>query len=92
MFPSCSVAAKPDDGGIKLLSTMPLHALLSTGGVVVDLVAPLTALLRPGEVGDGDEEEGIAWVGDTGERVVPGASVSDVFGKQMMNIFALTKR
>lgn len=54
-------------------STWALHALLSTGGVVVDLVAPLATLLRPREVSDGDEEERVAWIGDTGERVVPGA-------------------
>jgi hypothetical protein len=38
---------------------------------VVNLVAPLTALVRPREVGDGDEEERVAGVGNTGERVVP---------------------
>lgn len=58
-----------------------LHALLSTGGVVVDLVAPLTTLLRPGEVGDGNEEEGIAWLGDTGEGVVPSVDVSNAADK-----------
>ena len=38
---------------------------------VVNLVAPLTALVRPREVGDGNEEERIAGIGDTGEGVVP---------------------
>ena len=38
---------------------------------VVNLVAPLTALVGPREVGDGDEEERVAGVGDTGEGVVP---------------------
>jgi len=38
---------------------------------VVDLVAPLTALVGPGEVSNGNEEEGVAWVGNTGEGVVP---------------------
>ena len=38
---------------------------------VVHLVAPLTALVRPWEVGDRDEEERVAGVGNTGEGVVP---------------------
>lgn len=48
-----------------------LHSLRSASLVVVDLAAPLTALVRPREVGDRDEEEGVRWVGDTGEGVVP---------------------
>jgi len=38
---------------------------------VVHLVAPLAALVGPREVGDGDEEERVAGVGNTGEGVVP---------------------
>lgn len=49
-----------------------LSGLRGTVLIVVDLAARLTALLRPGEVRDGDEEEGVAAVGDTGEGVVPG--------------------
>jgi len=44
---------------------------LAASLAVVDLVAPLTALVRPREVGDGDEEERVAGIGDTGEGVVP---------------------
>ena len=44
---------------------------LATGGAVVNLVAPLTALVGPREVGDGNEEEGVAGVGNTSEGVVP---------------------
>lgn len=53
-----------------------LGALGRTLLVVVDLPARLAALLGPGEVGDGDEEEGVAAVGDTGEGVVPEHRVS----------------
>jgi hypothetical protein len=49
-----------------------LHRLSSTGVAVVHLVAPLTALVGPGEVGDRNEEERVAGVCDTGEGVVPG--------------------
>ena len=38
---------------------------------VVNLVAPLAALVGPGEVSNGDEEEGVAGVGNTCEGVVP---------------------
>jgi hypothetical protein len=34
-----------------------LHRLGSTSLAVVHLVTPLTSLVGPGEVGDGDEEE-----------------------------------
>lgn len=70
--PSCTVAAASTDITTSVLSLTHLHALLSTRGVVVDLVALLTAFLGPREVRNGDEEEGVAGVGDTGERVVPG--------------------
>jgi hypothetical protein len=43
----------------------------ATGLAVVDLVAPLAALVGPGEVGDGNDEEGVAGVCDTGKGVVP---------------------
>lgn len=48
-----------------------LNALCRTCLFIVDLLAPLPALLRPGEVGDGDDEEGVAWVGNTGKCIVP---------------------
>lgn len=54
-----------------------LDGLSSTGVVVVDLGASLAALVRPGEVGDGDNEEGVGAVADTGESVVPGQEGSD---------------
>ena len=38
---------------------------------VVDLVAPLTALVGPGEVCDGDDEEAVRAIGDTSESIVP---------------------
>ena len=44
---------------------------LGAGLAVVNLVAPLTALVGPGEVSNGNEEEGVAGVGNTGEGVVP---------------------
>ena len=36
-----------------------------------DLPPPLAACVRPGEVRDGDEEEGVTAVKDTGEGIVP---------------------
>jgi hypothetical protein len=48
-----------------------LHCLSSASVAVVHLVAPLTALVRPGEVCDRDEEERVAGVCDTGKGVVP---------------------
>lgn len=48
-----------------------LHALGCASGAVVDLSAPLAAFVGPGEVGDGDDEEGVAGVSDTGQGVVP---------------------
>lgn len=45
---------------------------LGAGSAVVDLVAPLTALVGPGEVGNRDEEKGVAGIGDTSKSVVPG--------------------
>ena len=56
------------------LRNVPLHAHISLVGTrprVVDLLARRASLVRPREVGDGDEEEGVAGVGDTGEGVVP---------------------
>lgn len=44
---------------------------------VVDLAAPLTALVGPWEVSNWDDEEGVAAVGDTGKGVVPGGKGSD---------------
>lgn len=44
---------------------------LGAGLAVVNLVAPLTALVGPGEVGNGNEEERVAGVGNTGKGVVP---------------------
>ena len=43
----------------------------AAGLAVVDLVAPLAALVGPREVGDGNDEEGVAGVCDTGKGVVP---------------------
>jgi hypothetical protein len=43
----------------------------AAGLAVVDLLAPLAALVGPREVGDGNDEEGVAGVGDTGKGVVP---------------------
>lgn len=40
-------------------------------GAVVDLATSLTSLLRPGEVHDGEDEEGVAGVCHTRESVVP---------------------
>jgi len=51
--------------------TTDLDLLGGAGLGVVDLAAHLAALVGPWEVGDGDDEEGIAAVGDTGESVVP---------------------
>lgn len=42
------------------------------GLLVVDLLSSLTALVRPWEVGDWDDEEGVGTVGNTGEGIVPG--------------------
>lgn len=43
----------------------------AAGLAVVDLLAPLAALVGPREVGDGNDEEGVAGVGNTGKGVVP---------------------
>lgn len=48
---------------------------------VVNLVAPLTALVRPGEVSNGDEEKRVAGVGNTGEGVVPWKLLENVLVK-----------
>ena len=52
--------------------------------VIVDLCTVLPALLRPGEVSDGNEEEGVAAIGDTSEGVVPSNFVS--CADEMLNI------
>lgn len=52
-------------------ANVPSRLNSAAGLAVVDLVAPLAALVGPREVGDGDDEEGVAWVGDTGKGVVP---------------------
>ncbi len=49
-----------------------LHRLRRTGIFVVNLAALLATLLRPREMRNGDEEEGVAGVRNTGEGVVPG--------------------
>jgi hypothetical protein len=59
-----------------------LHRLSSASIAVVHLVAPLAALVRPGEVCDRDEEERVAGVCDTGEGVVPGWLLVDVRAMQ----------
>ena len=43
----------------------------ATGLAVVNLLAPLATLVGPREVGDGDDEERVAGVGNTGKGVVP---------------------
>jgi hypothetical protein len=43
----------------------------AAGLAVVDLLAPLAALVGPREMGDGNDEEGVAGVGNTGKGVVP---------------------
>lgn len=48
-----------------------LHGLGVTSSAVVNLSALLTALVGPGEVGNGNEEERVAGVRDTGEGIVP---------------------
>ena len=48
-----------------------LDILCRTLVAVVNLSALFAAFLRPWEVGDWDEEEGVARVGHTGECVVP---------------------
>jgi len=49
---------------------------LSASRAVVHLLSLLAALVRPREVGDGDEEERVAGVSDTSEGVVPLDNVS----------------
>jgi hypothetical protein len=51
---------------------------LSASLAVVHLLAPLAALVGPREVGDGNEEERVAGVGDTSEGVVPLNNVSEM--------------
>ena len=60
---------------------------LSASCAVVDLVALLTALVRPWEVSDGDEEEGVAGVSNTSEGVVP-----EVLLVQVLMILAFRTR
>jgi hypothetical protein len=55
-----------------------LHRLSSTSLAVVHLIAPLTSLVGPGEVGDRDEEERVAGVCDTGKGVIPGWLLANV--------------
>ena len=45
---------------------------LGAGSAVVDLAAPLAALIGPREVRNRDEEEGVAGIGNTSKGVVPG--------------------
>ena len=45
--------------------------LLRSCATVVDLLALLATLVRPWEVHDWDEEEGVAGIGNTGEGIVP---------------------
>jgi len=42
------------------------------GGAVVNLFAPLTGLLGPGEVCDGNDEEAVRVVRNTSQGIVPG--------------------
>jgi hypothetical protein len=60
---------------------------LSASCAVVDLVALLTALVRPWDVSDGDEEEGVAGVSNTSEGVVP-----EVLLVQVLMILAFRTR
>jgi hypothetical protein len=53
-----------------------LNGLLGTCSVIIDLVASLSALVGPWEVGNRDDEERVAGVGDTGEGVVPVGTIS----------------
>lgn len=54
-----------------------LDRLGSTSSRVVNLLTSLAALVRPGEVGDGNDEERVAGVGNTGKGVVPGGESSE---------------
>jgi hypothetical protein len=54
-----------------------LNRLGGTSIRVVNLLTSLTALVRPGEVSDGNDEEGVAGVGNTGKGIVPGGESSD---------------
>lgn len=64
--------------------TNRLHRLGGASGAVVDLAAPLAALVGPGEVGDGNDEERVAGVGNTGKGVVPGGLVRRGTDRQEM--------
>ena len=59
---------------LKLTAT---DGLLSASLGVVDLSAPLTALVGPWEVSDWNDEEAVAAVGDTGKSVVPSGESGD---------------
>ena len=44
---------------------------IEASGAVVNLAALFTALVGPWEVEDGNEEERVAAIGDTSQRIVP---------------------
>jgi len=60
----------------KIREDCHLNLLSSASLRVVDLVASLATLVRPREVCDGNDEEGVAAVGNTGKSVVPGGKGS----------------
>ena len=55
----------------------PLHLLFSARFSIVNLSAILTTLVGPREVQDGNDEERVGWVRDTGKSVVPECNVRD---------------
>jgi len=53
-----------------------VSGLAHLSGVLGGLAALLLASLRPGEVDNGNDEERVASIGDTGQSVVPGSKCS----------------
>ncbi len=74
--PQSQMCSKGIQTQSKPLDTSSLHLRVHTCLGVVDLATLLTALVRPREVCDWDDEKGVAGIRDTGEGVVPGNRVN----------------
>lgn len=64
---------------------------LATGLAVVHLAALLASLVGPWEVCNGNEEEGVAGVGDTGKSVVPGRICQSQNQREKGGMIVLTR-